>query len=440
MMSTTTRIVPNSPPPQYMAFSLYDGSSEHARTLAVGALAYRWMRRGTTDDSMLKRPSTRWLTGAWLAFAMLVACLPLEAVLAWGVPWPHQDQLSERHERYVLNRGFEDLYDSAFVLTNAGKGAPRVVSVPELAAVLVNFDIVIFGEIHRHPGVHLQELKLLRALHERHAQWIVSFEQFERDTQDVVDDYLAGRIGEHTLIDKGRAWDNYPTSYRPLLLYARDHHLPVIAAEAPTWEIACIGQYGPQILEQFTPLERSWVARDIHVNSDAYRDKYMNFQSGSATHGGGEPMSPEAQLRAERSFTAQAARDDTMAESIILARQQYPGRKLLHLTGSFHAEGFLGTVTRLKLRDPTLKIAVIEPVEVTDRHAPEFDAKLLADATALLLLYPTPDEFLDGEDQSEFIRSIMAKRKADTCKYTPTGAPGAARAPVAGEAATATSP
>jgi uncharacterized iron-regulated protein len=360
--------------------------------------------------------------GPWFAVAMLLTCVPPAAVMAWSFAGPGKDKLSEQHGRYVLSRGFDDLYDSAFVLTNAGKTAPRVVSVSELADALVDYDVVIFGEIHRHPGVHLQELKLLRALHERHPRWILSFEQFERDVQGVVDDYLAGRIGERTLIDKGRAWDNYLTSYRPLLLYAREHQLPVVAAEAPGWAIVCIGQYGPQILDQFTPSERSWVARDLHVTGDAYRDKYMDFQSGSATHGGGGATTPEAQLKSERSFSAQVARDDTMAESIFLARQQYPGRKVFHLTGNFHAEGFLGTVTRLQLRDPKLKVAVIDPVEVNDPHAPAFAADLLAGGTALLLLYPSPEEFVEGEDQSDFIRGIIAKRKANPCRYTPPAA------------------
>ena len=99
---------------------------------------------------------------------------------------------------------------------------------------------------------------------------------------------------------------------------------------------------------------------------------------------------------------------------------------MLHLTGDFHAEGFLGTVTRLRLRDPTLKIAVIDPVEVADRHAPAFATSRLGDGTALQLLYPSPEEFAEGEDQSEFIRSIMAKRKGNSCKYSPLGAPAAA--------------
>jgi hypothetical protein len=101
----------------------------------------------------------------------------------------------------------------------------------------------------------------------------------------------------------------------------------------------------------------------------------------------------------------------------------------------------LGTVTRLQLRDPKLKIAVIDPVEVTHPQAPDFDAGLLGDATALQLLYPSPEEFVEGEDQSEFIRSVIAKRKANPCKYMPPGAVAAAAAPeAAGNAAPATNP
>lgn len=77
---------------------------------------------------------------------------------------------------------------------------------------------------------------------------MLSLEQFERDVQGVLDEYLAGRIGERALTERGRAWDNYGPSYRPLLLFARDHGLPVIAAEAPTWTISCIGQQGVEVL------------------------------------------------------------------------------------------------------------------------------------------------------------------------------------------------
>jgi uncharacterized iron-regulated protein len=350
------------------------------------------------------------LLGLWLL-------LPVPGAAAWFTD-RSGDRLRETQGSYVLSRPLQDYYDSAFILTRAAHAAPRSVGITELAAALLHYDVVFYGELHAHPGVHLQQMQLLRALYAREPRLVLSLEQFERDVQPIVDDYLAGRIGESTLIDQARAWDNYRTSYRPLLSFAQAHHLPVIAAEAPDWAIQCIGQWGAQIIDQFSPLERSWVAQELHLAPGAYRDKYLQFQGSSATHGGGGAPTPQAQLRAQRSFTAQVARDDTMAESIERALQRYPGYKVLHLTGSFHVEDFLGSVERLQWREPQLKIAVIVPIEVSDPAAPSFTAAQLAQGTALQLVYPDPPSFAEGEDQSAWVAKIMARRAAERCKYS----------------------
>jgi uncharacterized iron-regulated protein len=331
--------------------------------------------------------------------------------------------LRETDGRYRLDRSFQDFYDTAFVLTGGGTDVPQVANLAQVADALSGYDVVFYGERHSHPGVHLQQMKLLRALVERNPRWILSFEQFERDVQGVVDDYLAGRIGESALIDKGRAWNNYDASYRPLLLFAKEHHLPVVAAEAPGWSVSCVGQWGTGIFEQFTPLERSWVAAEVHVAPGAYQDKYLRFLSDSPAHGGGAAASPESAARAQRSFAAQVTRDDTMAESIERALQQHPGYKVFHLTGNFHAEGFLGTVERLRMLDPKLKLAVIEPVEVEDPAAPAFATASLREGTVLQLIYPNPDSFAEGEDSSASMKSMAHANPMNRCKYSPPGAP-----------------
>jgi uncharacterized iron-regulated protein len=376
----------------------------------------------------------RALGGLALAAATWLAACQHPAPLA--LPGQHAAALVAQGERYQLDMPLVDLYDTAFVLSSptpgAGAAAPRSVGLEALADALLAYDVVFYGELHRHPGVHLQQQRLLRALHARDARWIVSLEQFERDVQPVLDDYLAGRIGEITLVEQGRAWDNYRTSYRPLLEFAKQQGLPVVAAEAPVWAIACIGQWGPGILQQFSPSERGWVARDLHLQPGPYRDKYARFQSGSATHGGGAQPDAQARQRADNSFAGQVARDDTMAESIDIALRLHPGRRLLHLNGSFHSAAFLGTVERLKLRQPALRIAVITPVEVDDARRPWFPASALAEGTALQLVQANPADFADGEDPSAWVRKIIAQRLAKPCKYTPP----AASAPAAPAAST----
>ncbi|WP_050808225.1 ChaN family lipoprotein [Asticcacaulis biprosthecium] len=322
-------------------------------------------------------------------------------------------------EGFQLDAPLVDFYDTAFVMADPAGGAPRVLSPEALADLLSGYDIVVFGESHRHSGVHLQQQLLFRALVARDPNYILSLEQFERDVQPVVNDYLAGRVGEMALTSQGRAWDNYATSYRPLVEFARVRQIPVVAAEAPVWAVVCIGQWGTGILDRFTAEERAWVARDLNPATGAYGDKYMAFQSSAVAHGGGAATSPEALLKAERSLAGQVARDDTMAESIILARQAHPGRKVLHLNGNFHSAGFLGTVERLKLRDPGLKIAVIDPLEVDNPLTPTVTAGDLANGTVVQLIYPNPPGFVDGEDTSTWVAGLMSKRKANTCKYSP---------------------
>ena len=61
-----------------------------------------------------------------------------------------------------------------------------------------------------------------------------------------MDDYLADKIGEVTFAEKARAWQGYSMSYRPLVEYAKENKLPVIAANAPEKAIFCIGREGPR--------------------------------------------------------------------------------------------------------------------------------------------------------------------------------------------------
>ena len=59
---------------------------------------------------------------------------------------------------------------------------------------------------------------------------VLSLEQFERDAQPALDDYLAGRIDEAAFLAKARPWGNYREAYRPLIEFCKARGLPVVAA------------------------------------------------------------------------------------------------------------------------------------------------------------------------------------------------------------------
>ena len=119
------------------------------------------------------------------------------------------------------------------------------------------------GEWHDHAGNHLAEMALFCAVYERAPGLTLSMEMFERDVQPVLDDYLAGRIGEANFRRKGRAWGNYAESYRPLVEFAKDHTLPVIAANVPASVVRCVGAEGAGYLARMPADKRGMGCRGL---------------------------------------------------------------------------------------------------------------------------------------------------------------------------------
>ena len=181
---------------------------------------------------------------------------------------------------YTVPGKIDNFYDSILIYSDQGDAAPQIMDMAETADLLAQYDVIFFGEFHRHPGVHLAQMHLFQQLHARHKDMTLSLEQFETDTQDLLDAYLAGEIGETHFKKEARAWDNYLTSYRPLMEYARQNGLPVLAAEAPTPMVVCVGKYGPEVLGMYKADRRKYVATDLHIEPGAYQDKYFAFAGG----------------------------------------------------------------------------------------------------------------------------------------------------------------
>ncbi|MGL4795559.1 MAG: ChaN family lipoprotein [Aeromonas jandaei] len=240
------------------------------------------------------------------------------------------------------------LYD--YQLGNSQQGA---LTLDQATARLAEADIILVGELHTHPAIHLLQSRLLSALYhqaEQHGRGLtLSMEQFSRADQATLDAYLAGKIGEAALIREGHAWPNYPSDYRPLVEFAKAHRMSVIAANAPKPLVSCVGQEGVAWLDKLPTSRRSQLARQLTLGDDPYRQKFM----ASMHHG-------DADSNARR-FAAQTSWDDTMAESMVDYLASHPGQQIMHIAGNFHVEGGLGIASRIASRNPALKVALVVP-------------------------------------------------------------------------------
>ena len=115
--------------------------------------------------------------------------------------------------------------------------------IGQLIDELTHCDVIFLGEQHDNDSGHLFQLQVIQGLADRGLNLVISTEQFERDVQGVVDDYLEGRITEEDFIAKSRPWPNYQQHYRPIVEFAREKNIPVAGRQySPPSGFKCRGR------------------------------------------------------------------------------------------------------------------------------------------------------------------------------------------------------
>jgi uncharacterized iron-regulated protein len=238
----------------------------------------------------------------------------------------------------------------------------------ELVRRISAADVVFVGEQHDDPETHRVEFGILDAIGRLGRPVVLSLEMFERDIQPLLNDYLAGRMSESDFLARSRPWDRYITDYRPMVELAKARGWPVIASNIPRPMASAVGRKALAALDTLTPTDRGWAARDIQCPDDAYKTRFMQTMRGHGP-GGAQPAAGDTLPTsvATRFYLAQCIKDETMAESIVEARQRAPRDAIVvHYDGAFHSDYHQGTVDRVRRRARDARMVVITAVPVPD--------------------------------------------------------------------------
>lgn len=248
-------------------------------------------------------------------------------------------------------------------------GASAWVEMGALADALARYDVVFVGEQHDDPATHRFEAALLDSVGRRARRVLVSLEMFERDVQPLLDDHAVGRVAEADFLAGARPWPNYAADYRPLVRMAAARRWPVVAANVPRPLASTVSRGGWAALDTVPDAHRRWYAAQHACTPEGeYFRRFGEAMGGMAGHGA-QADTAAGRAMLERFYAAQCLKDETMAESIVRARQAWPGWMVIHYNGSFHSESRLGTVERLARRLPSARIAVVTVVPVPDMAA-----------------------------------------------------------------------
>jgi uncharacterized iron-regulated protein len=248
-------------------------------------------------------------------------------------------------------------------------GASAWVEFGAMTDALARHDVVFVGEQHDDPATHRFEAALLEAVGRRTRNVVVSLEMFERDVQPLLDEHVIGRVADSVFLAGSRPWRNYDADYRPLVRMAAARRWPVLAANIPRPLASAVARGGWAALDTLPDPHRRWfAARWSCAPEGEYFRRFGEAMGGMGGHGAAADTAA-ARATLVRFYQAQCIKDETMAESIVRARQAWPAWTVIHYNGAFHSDHRLGTVERLARRLPDARIAVVAVVPVPDLAA-----------------------------------------------------------------------
>jgi len=214
-------------------------------------------------------------------------------------------------------------------------------TMEQIIPVLADKRVVFIGEQHTRYDHHLTQLEIIRRLHALQPHLAIGMEMFQQSFQRYLDDYIAGTIDEQAMLRATEYYQRWRMDYRhyaPILRYAREHGVPVIALNIPSELTHKVGHVG---LEGLSEEDRQLLPADIAAADPAYRQR---IQTVFDYHPKDEGHSFEHFLEAQLLW------DESMAERAATYLAEYPDHQLVVIAGNQHVAWGSAIPERLQRR------------------------------------------------------------------------------------------
>jgi uncharacterized iron-regulated protein len=222
-------------------------------------------------------------------------------------------------------------------------------TVEKIIPVLAEKRVVFVGETHNRYDHHLIQLEIIRRLHQLHPQLAIGMETFQQPFQRYLDDYVAGEISEQEMLratEYYRRWRMDYRLYAPILRYAREHQLPVIALNLPVELTRKVGRIG---LGGLTEAERARLPLEIDRSDAAYAARIREVF---------EHHPNDGRQAFERFLEVQLLWDEGMAERAAGFLQVNPDYQMVIVAGSGHL-AYGSAIPRRLLRRMEVNAAIV---------------------------------------------------------------------------------
>jgi len=268
---------------------------------------------------------------------------------------------------FILGFQQEDPVKRAYLIYDS---AGSEIDYSDLEERALAADLIFFGEQHNSAIAHWLQFELVRDLAaDSSKNTTIGMEMFEADQQVLIDEYFAGFISQSSFENEARLWNNYQTDYKPVLEFARENEMELIATNIPRRYASAVYNGGLSVLDSLSNEAKQWIA-PLPIEVDLSLPGYQNMMEAAHGHGG------------DNLVYAQAVKDATMAHFILL--NMGVGDRLIHLNGSYHSANREGIIWYIEEAVSGYEIFTINTITADDISTVETDRLKEADVTIVV--------------------------------------------------------
>ncbi len=209
--------------------------------------------------------------------------------------------------------------------------------------------VILVGETHTRWDHHLVQLEILKLLYQKSAKLAIGVEWFQQPYQKHLDAYIAGEMSEQEMLQLTAYFERWRFDYRlyrPIMQYAREHNIPIIALNASRELSTALSKSGfddlSAELKDQLPESYDWSDKEYEKRLRSVFDLHPDY-----------PGEFEDFLRGQLTW------DESMAESAAHYLDKNPESRLLILAGSGHIAYGSGIPNRIKRRTDVKQFSIL---------------------------------------------------------------------------------
>lgn len=246
----------------------------------------------------------------------------------------------------------------------------EVISYDQLLVQAKNHDLIFFGELHDNAIAHWLQLEIIMNLVAESDRTVkIGMEMFERDQQILIDEYFSGKISKNSFENEARLWQNYKTDYSPIVEFAKNSGIELIATNIPRRYASTVYSGGLAALDSLDTEAKNWIA-PLPIEVDTALPGYRDILEAAQGHGG------------DNLIYSQAVKDATMAYSILSVMND--STRFVHLNGSYHSNNYEGIVWYINQSGKEMETLTLNTISADEIDSIDTELLQAADITLVV--------------------------------------------------------